>query len=142
MLFTITIPVVLSLLIGIFPQLPLNWFAWPAATALLQPGRYVADILALESRPPNLVVHMVPPPHLSGWTVWIVPILIALGGVLLTYYCLPQNEKRFWDLPLIRHLYALIRRWHSGFVTDYLLWNAFSTGVLLVLFVLIYTGVN
>jgi NADH:ubiquinone oxidoreductase subunit 5 (subunit L)/multisubunit Na+/H+ antiporter MnhA subunit len=142
MIFAMAIPVLLSLLIGIFPQLPLGWFAWPSAVALLQPGRYVADILALESQPPNLVVHIVPPPHLTDWHVWIIPIVVVLGGLLLTYYCLPQNEKRFWKLPLIRQLYSLIRRWHSGFITDYLLWNAFSTSVLLVLFVLIYTGVN
>jgi NADH:ubiquinone oxidoreductase subunit 5 (subunit L)/multisubunit Na+/H+ antiporter MnhA subunit len=142
MVFTITVPVLLSILIGIFPQLPLRWFAWPSAIALLQPGRYVADILVLESRPPNLVVHIVPPPHLSEWTVWIIPILVSVGGVLLAYYCLPKNEKRFWELPLMKRLYSLFRRWHSGFVTDYLLWNAFSTSVLLVLFVLIYSGVN
>jgi NADH:ubiquinone oxidoreductase subunit 5 (subunit L)/multisubunit Na+/H+ antiporter MnhA subunit len=142
MIVAMTIPVLLSILIGIFPVIPLNWFAWPAAISLLQPGRYVADILALESRPPNLVVHIVPPPHLSDWHVWVIPILVGVGGVLLTYYCLPRNEKAFWELPLIRQLYFVIRRWHSGFVTDYLLWNAFSTSVLLVLFVLIYTGVN
>jgi multicomponent Na+:H+ antiporter subunit D len=140
-LLAMSIPVLLSILVGVFPRLPLRWFAWPSAAALLQPGRYVANILVLESRPPSLSVQVVPPPHLLEWTVWPVPILVAACGVLLAYYSLPENEKRFWELPLIKHSYRLFRRWHSGLVTDYLLWNAFSTSVLLVLFVVIYSEV-
>jgi multicomponent Na+:H+ antiporter subunit D len=139
--FAMAVPVLLTLLIGVFPRLPLKWFAWSSATALLQPGHYVAHILTMERQPPGEAVLITPPPSLLHWSVWLIPTLIAITGLLLAYYSLPGNEQGLWEFPLMKGLYVLFRRWHSGLVLDYLLWSAFSTSVLLVLFVLIFSGV-
>ena len=140
-LFVMVVPVALSILIGILPRLPLGWFAWPSAAALLQPGHYVVNILAQEVQPPNVSVPVVPPPSLYNWSVWLIPLFVTGTGLLLAYFSMAGNEKKFWDFSPVNDLYLLFRRWHSGFLLDYLLWSAFSTGVLLLLFVLIFSGV-
>jgi NADH:ubiquinone oxidoreductase subunit 5 (subunit L)/multisubunit Na+/H+ antiporter MnhA subunit len=140
-LFAMGIPVLLSMFIGILPRLPLSWFAWPSAAALLQPGHYVVNILAQETQPPNVSAPITPPPSLLNWSVWLIPLFVIGAGLLLTYFSLAGNEQKFWNLPPMNGLYVLFRRWHSGYLLDYLLWSAFSTSVLLFLFVLIFSGV-
>lgn len=135
------IPVVILIVIGIFPQFPLNWFAWPSATALLQPGHYVGYVLAFKNQPPNMPVTIFPPPNVLDWAVWPIPIITAIAGVALIYFIAPTRKLHFWRLPIIKQLSILMDRWHSGLLTDYVLWAAFSTSLLLILFYLIFTMV-
>ncbi len=140
-LFPMILPVILIVLIGVFPRLPLEWFAWPSAAALLQPGHYVASVILVETRPPNEIFSILPPPKLTNIENWITPLLIIGLGILLTIYSLPKRQGQLWGTPVMRWVNNSFRRWHSGYLFDYLLWISFSTGLLLILFILIFTKV-
>lgn len=145
MLAAMAIPVALSVLGGLLPTLPLEWFGKPAAVAMLRPEAYVKNVLYPESvdeapdPSPAADLHA---PSLFGWEVWLAPAFIVGAGAVLAYLSMPENEQRFWGRPVISQLTRALRRWHSGNLTDYVLWSAFGTGALLVLFVAAYSLKN
>jgi NADH:ubiquinone oxidoreductase subunit 5 (subunit L)/multisubunit Na+/H+ antiporter MnhA subunit len=140
MLVAMAIPVLLSIAAGVLPWLPLRWFAEPVAAALLQPAAYARAVLQPAGVPAAapLIIPELHAPSLLNWAVWPALIFIVTAGSALAYFSLPKNEQRFWAWPPIDTLYRLIRRWHSGSLSDYVLWNAFGTSILLVLFVLVF----
>ncbi len=140
MLLAMAVPVTLSVAAGLAPWLPVEWFGAPAMTALMRPAAYVEAVLgpngglsALPALPAGLHA-----PSLLDWALWPAVIFIVVAGSALAYVSLPGNERRFWGLPGVNGLYRLVRRWHSGLLPDYVLWNAFGTAVLLVLFVAVF----
>lgn len=140
MLFALAIPVMLSVLLGVLPGPAIRWFGGPAAVGLLEPAAYVGSVLtpaggtAATSAALTVDMHA---PSLLNWASWLAPVFVVVAGTALAYFSLPENERRLWELPAMRGLSTMLSRWHSGLLSDYLLWSAFSTSVLLVLLVLL-----
>jgi len=123
--------VALAVLIGIAPTWIVRGVAWPAA-ALNQPQTYIHTVLEIEPVSPATVPHFEAPPSPFDPGHWLVPLIILVGGSLLTYLTLKPGmaPDRAWLRP-IRAGATAIKRWHSGLVSDYALWNAFGTMLLL-----------
>jgi multicomponent Na+:H+ antiporter subunit D len=136
------VPVVISLFVGIFPNGLLGEIGWPSAAALLQPGIYVNDVLKMEGKPANFFFNVQLAPSYLRLTAWIIPLIVIVVGLLLAYFSLPENEFRFWRFAPQKQLAVALRRWHSGYVLDYLLWITFSTSLLLILFIVFFIQVT
>jgi hypothetical protein len=57
-----------------------------------------------------------------------IPLLtVAFGSVLAWGMLNPTSRLR-----LLQPVLSGLRRWHSGIIGDYVLWNAFGTATLLI----------
>jgi hypothetical protein len=66
---------------------------------------------------------------------WGVPIIVAVAGTVLAYGLLTGTTRRTLInlvVGIVHRLGATTRRWHSGLVGDYAVWNAFGTAVVLM----------
>ncbi|MCC7208385.1 MAG: hypothetical protein IT323_13840, partial [Anaerolineae bacterium] len=138
MLLPMAALVAASVLIGVFPLLPVEQVAAPAAEALTGRAHYIAAVLGEvgEAEPHGSGEH-VPVPQSTDVGLWGIPLIALIGGVGLAVLLLrPDARPR---APALRGLFEAarqgavwLRRWHTGIVTDYALWNAFGTSALLV----------
>lgn len=135
-LLAILLPVLLSLAIGLLPQWPVQQIAWPAAAALEQPQAYLDNVLKGQGDP-VLPAHVEPAPSPLALDHMLVPLVVAAAGSLLAYASMPVRERRWRRVRPVFLIVRALKRWHSGLISDYALWNAFSTAVVLILFVLI-----
>ncbi len=122
-----------SFLVGTFPAWPSAHLAWPAARSLSDREGYIAQVLGPQSTPPALEAEAPPVPYDVRY--WGAPLLVVIGGSLLTYLLLHPGILRHPAQPVTRaarQVGYVARRWHSGLVGDYALWNAFATAVILV----------
>lgn len=125
-----------ALLLGIFPQDVVQRVAWPAALALYQRDHYIAQVIEPSSLASltEAEIHIEAAPDPFDWHHWLLPAVVLIGGGALTYWLIRPSAAR----PTIRWLRPLQvvayygRRWHSGLVSDYVLWNSFGTAVLMM----------
>jgi multicomponent Na+:H+ antiporter subunit D len=133
-----------SLLVGLAPAGVRDRLAWPAADALRQRDRYLAQSLATSSLPADAGETPAVPGEPAGPSPGhpvtpllghlLPPLLATAAGLGLAYLLLVQGDVleryRLSAIP-----YLLARRlsgWHSGLVSDYALWNAFGTALAIV----------
>jgi NADH:ubiquinone oxidoreductase subunit 5 (subunit L)/multisubunit Na+/H+ antiporter MnhA subunit len=128
-----------SILIGIFPSWMVEHVTRPAANALIDRERYIAEVMTpatvnevLESAHP---LEEVPEP--LDWHHWGIPAAIVLVGGVGTYVLVERRSRplQTWMRPL-QWIARLTREWHTGLITDYALWNAFGTAFILILLLL------
>jgi multicomponent Na+:H+ antiporter subunit D len=124
-----------SLMVGLAPESISGRMVWSAAHALAEPEAYQAQALGL-STDDLPAVPVEEEEHLPGpfdLRAWLPPLLVASGGSLLAYWLVSGRSpvRGAWSAPL-RWLLAALRGWHSGVVSDYALWTAFGTALMLV----------
>jgi multicomponent Na+:H+ antiporter subunit D len=121
-----------SLAAGVAAGWPAEHLAWPAARALLGGQQYVAAVLGGGGATP-VAAHLEATPSPFDWHHWWGPLLTLVGGGLLTFLMVarPHLARRPWAWPFVAAARQL-RQWHSGVVTDYALWTAAGTALLLV----------
>lgn len=140
MLGPVAILIAGSILIGILPRFPVENMAWSAANALHQRESYVTAVLEPEKLKANHVEqehHK--PPESTDLTLWGIPLIVLIGGVALAYLTMrpPFSQRNLQNVVnTSRQLIIWTRRWHTGIVSDYALWNAFGTAVMLVILLL------
>jgi multicomponent Na+:H+ antiporter subunit D len=132
-LLPIVVMVAGSVLIGSFPSWAAERFAWPASEALHDREHYVGTVMGIElTESEGTPVHEEAPPNPLDLHHWTIPLLILTGGSLLAYGLLHPEEQMAKLLARpIGGVVGMLRNWHSGLVTDYALWNAFGTAVML-----------
>lgn len=137
MLVPMAVLVAGSLLVGLFPASVNELLTQPASRALYEREHYINTVLAVEAVPE--VTHEAGEheemPNALNVTHWGIPLLIAVAGSLIAYLVMhPPADS------VVKRLVLLggdgLRRWHSGLVTDYTLWNAFGTALMLILLLL------
>ena len=138
-LLPIIVLVASSLFVGVFPSWMVEHVTYPASNALLEREYYIAEVMA-----PGTETRVLESSHLAeevpqplDWHHWGIPALIILVGGVGTYFLVQNHSypKQLWVRPL-QWITRLTREWHSGLITDYVLWNAFSTAFILILLVL------
>ncbi|MCC7449493.1 MAG: hypothetical protein IT324_18885 [Anaerolineae bacterium] len=136
-----------SVLVGLFP----GWIAGnmlsSAGQALFDREPYIQAVLespsaiSLSSQKSVQSFAREVPPVPYDWHYWSVPVLVALGGGLLAYGLLVNGKRRTFMEPVVailRRIGYITRRWHSGLVGDYTLWNAFGTALVLIVLLVAY----
>ncbi|MBC7810597.1 MAG: hypothetical protein H7175_05590 [Burkholderiales bacterium] len=132
-LLPVVLMVVGSILVGSFPAWTAEHFAWPASEALYNRDHYVNSVMGINPTDLDIeLIHEEVPPNPLDLQHWTVPLVVLIGGSLLAYGLLHPQEQigKSFARPL-SGVAGLIRSWHSGLVTDYALWNAFGTAVML-----------
>jgi NADH:ubiquinone oxidoreductase subunit 5 (subunit L)/multisubunit Na+/H+ antiporter MnhA subunit len=137
-LIPITLMLVGSLGVGLFPQWVADHLAWPAAVSLLGADHYTLSVMnpdaLTEASMPE--IEREPIPFALDVRLWLAPAIVLIAGGVLAYIAVKRHtlaEKR-WVIPL-DEISRLLRGWHSGIVNDYAFWIAFSTMLLLLAFV-------
>jgi NADH:ubiquinone oxidoreductase subunit 5 (subunit L)/multisubunit Na+/H+ antiporter MnhA subunit len=131
-LLPMLVPVVLSIAIGVSPRWAARNLAWPAATSLAQPQLYIRTVLAYPLPDILPAPHFEAPPDPFDPSHWLVPLVVLLAGSLLAYATLkPEIVRAHPWLNPARAIARLAMAWHTGLVSDYVLWNAFSTTVII-----------
>jgi multicomponent Na+:H+ antiporter subunit D len=119
-----------AVLLGFFPQDVVQRVAWPAALALYQRDHYIAQVIepATLTALPEAEIHIEAAPNPLDWHHWLLPAIVLLGGTLLTYWLIrPPAGRWLRPVQMVAHYGRL---WHSGLVSDYVLWNSFGTALL------------
>jgi multicomponent Na+:H+ antiporter subunit D len=128
-----------SILVGLFPAWITNHVAAPAGDALYGRERYINAVMGAQSAvtatqpAPAPQLEAVPQPLAVRF--WGVPIIVAVAGTVLAYGLLTGTTRRTLInlvVGIVHRLGATTRRWHSGLVGDYAVWNAFGTAVVLM----------
>jgi NADH:ubiquinone oxidoreductase subunit 5 (subunit L)/multisubunit Na+/H+ antiporter MnhA subunit len=121
-----------SLAAGVAAGWPAENLAWPAARALLGGQQYVAAVLGDGGAAP-VEAHLEATPSPFDWHHWSGPLLTLVGGGLLAFMIMarPHLARRPWARPFVAAA-RQVRQWHSGVVTDYALWTAAGTALLLI----------
>jgi NADH:ubiquinone oxidoreductase subunit 5 (subunit L)/multisubunit Na+/H+ antiporter MnhA subunit len=130
-----------SILVGVAPQIAIDGLAFPAAVSLFDRQGYIQSVMQTDESPPGPVdtphaVHSPDPYDLSRWG--LPAVVVLLGGALAVI--LVRADRRDlspWPTP-VETIAGLLRRWHSGVVSDYALWNAFGTALLPVILLLAF----
>ena len=129
------LPVVLlvggSLMLGVAPQWAADHLAWPAARALSASSVYIGAVLdpaALAATVP-VELHREPAPQPTDWHHWLAPLLVVLGGGGLAVWVI--RAQAVGSGQPLASLSNWLRRWHSGSVSDYALWTALATTLLM-----------
>ncbi len=135
MLLPMVLLVAGSVLVGTLPQWPSAQLAWPASRSLSERERYIALVLEPETAGAAHEPEFEPPPRPYDRRHWGAPLIVVLGGSLLAYRLL--HPALAWSpvkpaIHITRNTTRLLRRWHSGLVGDYALWNTFATAVILI----------
>lgn len=130
---------VAALLVGLFPQWPAERLAWPAAAALTGREQYIAQVLEPTATFRAVELEIEHAPSSFDWHHWPIPAVVILAGSLLAYGLLRPDggeagQGRAWLRP-VQVVAGLGRRWHSGLINDYVLWNSFGTAVIAVVVV-------
>jgi multicomponent Na+:H+ antiporter subunit D len=133
LLLPILLLVLGSLFVGVLPNLAAEAMVNPAASALFERDHYIKRVLTGESSAALATweAHGIPSP-LDVYHWW-VPALVVMIGSVLAYWSM--HREKFSQLPLMPAVYwttIRLRRWHSGLIGDYALWNAFGTAVILI----------
>jgi multicomponent Na+:H+ antiporter subunit D len=136
-LLPITLLVGGSLLVGLAPAPFAERLAWPAAEALTHRDVYLRT-LDPEANAGGEIAF--PPPEHSALISpfdlahWPVSLLALVGGLALAYLLLVQGDAlERYRLSALPYLFARrLSAWHSGLVSDYALWNAFGTAMVIV----------
>jgi multicomponent Na+:H+ antiporter subunit D len=138
MWFPIMILIVGSILVGLFPAWVSHNLTNPAAIALVNREHYIAATLQ-SATPPSPAheeeAHFEEPPSPFDIKHWAIPLIVVIGGGLLAYiFFNPDAARRSIHAVFRVGLYIghLGRRLHSGLLSDYVLWNAFGTAVLVI----------
>jgi multicomponent Na+:H+ antiporter subunit D len=140
-LLPIAVMVIGSVVVGLRPDLLVDRVASPAAYALYDRQDYVTDVMGVpenEASPSpdaaepheteaHEIIHAPAPLDLAHWGI---PLLVALGGSLITVLTL--NTQVWTRIPVLHPVMVRLRRLHSGIVGDYALWNAFGTALVLL----------
>lgn len=136
-LLPMLIPILLAFIIGVAPGWVASNMTWSSAEALLDPGVYIHNGLAYLPVENFTVLPLETPPSLAGAGNWITPLITLLLGSLVAYSLLKPGKltEQAWVRP-IRSVGLLIKSWHSGLVSDYVLWNAFSTTLIVSVLVI------
>jgi multicomponent Na+:H+ antiporter subunit D len=136
MWFPIMMLIVGSILVGLLPAWVSERLTNPAANALASREHYIAATIGLEAPPAHAEeVHFEEPPSPFDIRHWSIPLIVAIGGGLLAYILIKPDAARRSIHALFRvglYIGHLGRRLYSGLLSDYVLWNAFGTAVLVI----------
>lgn len=117
-----------SMFVGMRPEWMAEQVAIPASHALANPERYIAAVMG-GGEPVELehheAVHVPSPIDLKHFGIPMITVI--LGTALIWRMFNSTNPYGFLHPALVG-----LRRWHTGIVGDYALWNAFGTAVLLI----------
>jgi formate hydrogenlyase subunit 3/multisubunit Na+/H+ antiporter MnhD subunit len=133
--------VVGSVVVGVWPQGPASYAAWPAALALADAPGYEAAVMG-EATTPDTEIHFEeePPPSPFDWHHWWAPAIILVGGGALAYAVNARQQREHATPDAVSRWVggaaSLLRRWHSGIVNDYALWGTVGTTILLAVLML------
>lgn len=133
LLLPILLLVIGSLFVGVLPNLVAQTMVKPAASALFERDHYIGMVLTGETTPPSHLWEEHGIPGALDVYHWWVPALVVVIGSGLAHWSM--HRERFLKLPLMPLVYWItirLRRWHSGLIGDYALWNAFGTAVILI----------
>jgi NADH:ubiquinone oxidoreductase subunit 5 (subunit L)/multisubunit Na+/H+ antiporter MnhA subunit len=133
-LLPIAVLVIGSFLVGLTPAWIAEQTAIPASQALADRGGYITAVMGGEAPTAEEVheeaIHTASPFDFKHY--WVPALTLILGGGLAWAML---HQERWWAIRPLRPIHALLialRRWHTGIVGDYALWNAFGTAVLLI----------
>lgn len=123
-----------ALFIGFSPQDVVQRVAWPAALALYQRDVYIAQVIepALPAALADADMIMTAVPDPLAWRGWLWPAVVLIGGSVLAYRLVrpPDGRPAGRWLRGVQVAASYGRAWHSGLVSDYVLWNSFGTALM------------
>jgi formate hydrogenlyase subunit 3/multisubunit Na+/H+ antiporter MnhD subunit len=125
-----TVLLAIALLIGIFPNRTVANAVWSAAESLTGRDEYISAVLEPDAPATPSAVHREQLPGSFDWHHWPIPAGVMVIGSLLAYLSFKPAfmVAQPWLQPA-RLIGNLTRRWHSGLVMDYVMWNAFGTAM-------------